>query len=448
MNRMTGYCHQTLLNVSWQQLVSHEGRLDSKHTSDNLELVHTHVMVRHGDRTPVYSYKIGYPIFYECGLIDTRVNWDGLKDFPKLVPLPPSAKLNNRYLKLHPGATTRRCDLGMLTEMGFKQHFSVGYLLQTRYRHFLGDFSSGHFSPRDVFVHSTDIPRTIQSAAAFLLGFLPDSSSIRRATRIHVSPGTVNHKPPPGIEKVYPSCHGYYDFLEADLKKSGYFKTEKTVFHPKLARLCKMFHIPYPSQPIVARLFDHFLTRGCHKGDDPLPCFREQCVDFPYALQLFDFSDWNWSHKLPTNSSTLRLLPFLRHSVLEPMLKVASSRGINSESRDEEGDDSYSFKFMLTLSHDDTITMLLNALGYRLKRWIPYASRIVFELWKSGPSSAGEYYVRVLFNGKMISNETLPGGGGGTKRFGGELIRLDNWRDFLTTGNYRDLTSYNRVCGN
>ena len=433
---MDGYCHQKLLNVSWQQHVAQEGRLEGNHVYDSLELVHTHVMIRHGDRTPVYIYKIGYPIFYECGLTDTRLNWKGLKDFPQVVPLPPSAKLYNRFLKLYPGVNSKRCGLGMLTQMGFKQHRSLGSLLQTRYSKLLGNFSSGHFLSRDIFAHSTDMSRTIQSAAAFLLGFLPDSAAIRRATWIHVSPGTVNHKPPPGIQNIYPSCHDYYNYHDADLEKNGYYRTEKTMFHQLLTKLCQMFHITDPKEPIMVKFFDHFMTRGCHNRNDPLPCFGHQCVDFPFALKLFDFNDWSWSHKLPTNSSIIRLLPFLRHSVLEPMLKIASH-----DTTTHKADDPYSFKFMLTLSHDDTLMMLLNALGYRLDDWIPYASRIVFELWRG--QSSKEHYVRVLFNGEEITQKITPGSGKS-----GRLIKLDDWRDFLTTGVYRDLDAYNKVCGN
>ena len=429
--------------MSWQKRLAHEGRLDDEEISEKFKLVHAHVMIRHGDRTPVYAYKIGYPIFYECGLIDTRLNWDGLWDFPPVVPLPVSATLHNQFLQLHPGVNTRRCGVGMLTQIGFKQHRSLGLILQTKYRNLLGNFSSSHFSSRDVFAQSTDIPRTMQSAAAFLLGFLPDDSSLRRSTKMHVSPGTTNHKPPPGIEKIYPSCHGFYDFLDAELAKSGYYLTEKTVFHPLMERLCKMFHIPSPNQPIVARLFDHFTTRGCHNRDDPLPCHGDKCVDFPYALKLFDYNDWNWSHKLPRNSSTVRLLPFLRHSVLEPMLKVAARDTINSNAGDE---DPYSFKFMLTLSHDDTLMMLLNALGYRLDKWIPYASRITFELWRKKNFSEHYMYVRILFNGETITGKTLPGKGAATLK--GELISLENWREFLTTGQFRDLATYNKVCRN
>ena len=437
LSRLDGYCHQSLFNVSRQQSLAREGRLDgNKDIADQFELVHAHVVIRHGDRTPVYTYKIGSTVFYECGLIDTQLNWDGLRDFPRVVSLQPSAKIQTRFLKLHPGIYTRRCGVGMLTQLGFKQHRSLGSLLQTRYAPLLGNFTSTHFSSRDLFVHSTDMPRTLQSAAAFLVGFLPNKTSIRRATQIHVCPGTINHKPPPGIEKVYRGCRGYYDILDAELKKTMYYNTEKMVFHPLLERLCQMFHIPNPNQPIVNRLFDHFMTRGCHNRDDPLPCYRDQCIDFSYALKLFDFSDWSWSHKNPTNSSILRLLPFLRHSVLETMMKVTQVKTNTAE-------DPYSFKFMLTLTHDDTITIMLNVLGYHLDRWIPYASRVVFELWRRKSSS--EHYVRVLFNGETISDKTIPGK---VSSLNEELIRFDRWRDFLTTGNFKDVTTYNKVCGN
>ena len=435
LQRLDSYCHQDLLNLSWQQQLAHEGRLDSRDIADQFELVHAHVVIRHGDRTPVHPYKIDAPIVYECGLTDTELNWNGLYDFPPILSLPPSASLQNRFLKLNPGVSSRRCGIGMLTQIGFQQLRSIGTLLQTRYRPFMKNFHSSLYSARDVFVHSTDVRRTMQSAAAFLIGFLPNYVSVRRAVRMYVSPGTDNHPPPPGIEKIYSSCHGYLDILVTELKKTGYYNTEKMVFHPLLERLCQMFHIPDPNQPIVSRLFDHFMTRGCHNPSDPLPCHRDQCIDFPYALKLFDFNDWNWLHKLPTNSSIVRLLPFLRHSVFEPMKKRVSG---------DTEEDLFTFKFMLTLSHDDMLMMLLNVLGYRLDAWIPYASRIVFELWRNYKL---EHYVRILYNGEVISHRTLPGKDGGST-VNGELIEFEKWRDFITTGLFRDVDTYNKVCKN
>ena len=437
LQRLDAYCHQDLLNLSLQQELAHEGRLDAREIDDQFELMHAHVMVRHGDRTPVYPYKIDTSITHECGLTDKTLSWYGISDFGDILSLPPAADLKNRFLKLHPGSLSRRCGTGMLTQLGFKQMRSLGALLLTRYKSFMKNFAAGpNYSPRDVFVHSTDVRRTMQSTAAFLVGFLPNYVSVRRPIRLYVSSGTYNHEPPLGIEKVYSSCHGYYDLLDAELKKTGYYNADKMVFHPLLERLCKMFHIPDPSQPIVNRLFDHFMTRGCHNRRDPLPCYRDQCIDFPYALKLFNYSDWNWSHKLPYNSSLVRMLPFLRHSLLEPMKKRISD--------DFEGD-GFTFKFMLTVSHDDTIMMLLNALGYRLDAWLPYASRVVFELWRNYKL---EYFVRVLYNGEVISERTIAGKDEGTSIGNGELIKFEKWSDYITTGPFRDVNTYNRVCKN
>ena len=277
----------------------------------------------------------------------------------------------------------------------------------------------------------------MQSAAAFLVGFLPNYVSVRHAVRMHVSSGTYNQPPPPGIERVYSSCRGYFDFLDTELKKTGYYKTERLVFHPLLERFCRIFHLPDPNQSIVNRIVDHFMTRGCHDPGDPLPCHGDQCVDFAYAIKLMDYSDWNWRHKLPLDSSTVRMLPFLRHSVLEPMKKIVAG--------DTNDGAPFTFKFMLTLTHDDTLMMMLNVLGHPSDVWIPYASRIVFEVWRS--YKLDEHYVRVVFNGEVITGKTVPANGG-ANLVNGELVRFEKWREFLTTGPFRDVDTYNRMCKN
>ena len=80
------------------------------------------------------------------------------------------------------------------------------------------------------------------------------------------------------------------------------------------------------------------------------------------------------------------------------------------ELRDPERD----IKFTLYSGHDTVIAPVLAALGVynRFCTWPPYASHIVFELWKNArtpsltrPSNETmrDFYVRVLYNGKDVT---------------------------------------------
>ena len=429
--KLDKYCYRSILNGGNQPAL--EGQL-TDHTAKNFQLKHIHVVVRHGDRTPVNANNIGSTMFYQCGLVDDDINWDGLRDFPPPMPLPSRARVMNTHMKLHPGNHSRSCGVGKLTQSGFKQHRYLGALLRLKYNTFLNNISS---HSRNIFVHSTDTSRTVHSGASFLLGFLPDSRKIRQSIPIHVSRGTVNNAPPIGIQRTYPPCKELYDFHTGELTRNGYLKAEKKLYNPLFEKLSNLFHISIQTTP--TKIFDHFSTRGCHAPKFPLPCSENGCVDFEFGLSLSLLCDWIWSNKYPLNSSILTVLPFLKHSVLDPMeLSVGREKG------EEMGP---SYDVMLTFSHDDTITMILNSLGVHVEQWMPYSSRVVFELWQE---KGEEYYVRILFNGDVITHKMFP-----WKLYAREdadanreLLPLELWSEFFTSGRFRDPESYNRACKN
>ena len=70
-------------------------------------------------------------------------------------------------------------------------------------------------------------------------------------------------------------------------------------------------------------------------------------------------------------------------------------------------------KFVLYSGHDTTVTPLLINLGVHDEtRWTPYATRVVFELWRDTladtseqKDSADGFYFRVLVNGEIVTNK-------------------------------------------
>ena len=424
--RLDRYCHRSLLNTSYGS----EGNLDSV-SGDAFELVHVNILARHGDRTPATTHRIGSPLFYQCGLVTGDQDWEDLRDFPKPSPLPASARIRNSRLELFPGTNFKRCGIGMLTNTGYQQHHALGSLMQYKYADFIGDPS---VIAKNIFVQSTDYSRTIHSAASFLLGFLPDNPKIRQSTVIHVSAGSLLQSPPTGIAVSYGYCRNYVQLWREDMEATKYFSVEKRVWHPLMEKLCDMFNIQRRNEPIVTELFDHILTRGCHS--DQLPCNRQgECVDHAFASQLFAFADWTWNHRYPRNSSILGVIPFLKHSVLEIMNNAINHVPPSS-------------KFVFSFSHDATLVRVLSSLGIPLKGWMPYASRIVFELWKKIDTEQ-EYYVRVLFNGTPITNKIplLQAYQRTQVESRLNLVQYSALKDCLTTGKYRAVQSYHTVCG-
>ena len=431
-SRLDQYCHRSLLHFNTSEAA--EGAVRSR----DLELVQVFITARHGDRspaTPYSSFKIGSPVSYQCGLVDRITPWEGLKDFMKLSSL--SSKAKNGHIGLFPGTGSRQCGVGMLTQVGFQQHCALGSLIQEKYASFIGQ-ESQDMNPDQLYVQSTDVPRTIHSAAAFLLGFLSNTSKLRYKVPIHVSPGTILQLPPPGIKQTYGSCKKLPKVMLEDQENTNYLSEEREKFHHMVLKLCNMFSLPkaYRSKPMINELFDHILTRGCHSPGSPLPCnTKKECISYSFANDLFAFADWTWGRKYPQASSILAMLPFLRHTVLELMERVVT--GLEDQ-----------YKFVLSFTHDTTLTQVLNALGIPLEGWMPYASRLVFELWRHKSQDA--YFVRVLFNGRPITEALSlhPTSSRTPLEVDNQLLLFSSWTSLITTGKYRDISSYNTMCGN
>ncbi|KAF9149423.1 Acid phosphatase-like protein 2, partial [Actinomortierella ambigua] len=67
-------------------------------------------------------------------------------------------------------------------------------------------------------------------------------------------------------------------------------------------------------------------------------------------------------------------------------------------------------RFTLFSAHDDTVTSVLGVLKSKDMRWPPYASNVLFELWKvpcenthhgCGSTDNDNYFVRVFYNGAV-----------------------------------------------
>uniref|UniRef100_A0A6B2EF65 acid phosphatase n=1 Tax=Phlebotomus kandelakii TaxID=1109342 RepID=A0A6B2EF65_9DIPT len=94
------------------------------------KLVFAHVMYRHGDRTPIDPYP--------TDPYRTSTAWDGV-------------------------------DWGQLTNEGKRQHYELGKWLKNRYRELVNET----YNHNEIYIRSTDVERTLQSALANLAGFYP-----------------------------------------------------------------------------------------------------------------------------------------------------------------------------------------------------------------------------------------------------------------------------------
>ena len=167
-------------------------------------------------------------------------------------------------------------------------------------------------------------------------------------------------------------------------------------------------------------LTDAILTRFCYKH--PLPCGPGGCVTQEMTAEALDFAAWAFVQNFTG----------IAEVATHPMLIQMAKRMID-KSRHKTA-----LKFVLYSGHDSTVTPLLLNLGiHDHKKWTPYATRVVIELWKdtnpdsSKPSSVDQFYFRLLVNGKVVTSKMKFCGDALIK---GELCPVNELISFLSDG--------------
>ncbi|XP_055301172.1 prostatic acid phosphatase-like [Sitodiplosis mosellana] len=308
-------------------------------TSNEPKLIFAHVIFRHGDRNPLSTYAS-----------DPKSNWPG--------------------------------GLGALTNLGIEQEYELGKYLRRRYASLLGD---GHYSNDNVYVQSTDVDRTLMSAAANLAGlFPPDDNQVWnrdinwRPIPIHSIPLDLDY-----VLYVGKPCPRYDHAMEEYLNSSEHANL--------IAKYKEMFTYLEENSGVQIRTFDDaqllyntlWIENQKNKG---LPLWAEE--------EFLEKSDFEWvaNHyfQIPTNTSLLARLSngfFIREILEHFEQKINGSLSPNRS-------------LFLYSAHDSTIANVLNSLGLFDPHNPPYASSVYFELYQSND----EYYMQIVYRNTSDEN--------------------------------------------
>ncbi|XP_031623417.1 2-phosphoxylose phosphatase 1 [Contarinia nasturtii] len=364
-------------------------------------------------------------------------------------------------------AFSKACLLGQLTYNGIAQMLQLGDLLRSTYAHSLGLLgkpilapkllnttqSQTTYPPEEIIIYSTRYRRTFQSAMALMYAFLPERWLSLNLQESH------------SLAFCFADCAcPKADQLSNLLAKEFAQELNK---HPTVAAVVQwigsnVLQNPTPKmQPLEVR--DAILSLICHNAQ--LPCRRsapyymgttdndrttvtttesndlinidqddnnvnsavnmvqgdsqsnriidpdsdamdseiEGCVEASHVTALMSYTQWQGKreaqHKLSRQQGLLRAYGLIRN-IVNHMLKIISDNKV---------------KFVLYSGHDRTFQFLLTALGIfkptenghlpKMSYFIPYASRIAFEVYKSdaGNGDNAEYYFRVINNGQDIT---------------------------------------------
>ena len=356
-------------------------------------------------------------------MTDGDEKWLALQDFPVKPNPAKETHLPTLKTKLFQGFQSQTCIPFQLTFKGFRQHHATGLFIRNRYwNHFTEQIQAS-----DILIQSTSYSRTVQSSASFALGFIPSDSVKRAEVPIYCSPGAMLATPPPGRTVVYERCRNLYQVKANELKDPGYV-SKVAQLKPLFKDIAFLINLKRDSLELED-IFDNVWGIVCH--DLPLPCRQGSCLEESLISKGAKAVDWSFSNKWSQGSSVLAVQPFLFHSIINEI-----DLAIRGES---------SFKFLFSCAHDSTLTAVLASLNIEINFWLPYASRIILEVWKD-IVMPDHHYIRFLLNGKSVMKQFAARFPRDVFELDGELLSYDYWRESMVTGVYRDKDSYHERC--
>ena len=378
-----------------------EGQLKFiKGAKRSYELQQIHLVIRHGDRAPIVLDTLpnSKPVEISCMF---NKSWYFYKDLLEIKQGKEKFQVTGK--KQYPVVMERVVCLGaQLTPIGFSQHLNNGKFLKRQYDSFIESIQESS----QVTVKSTAYSRTVQSAASLLYGVFGD-----KFTEEKLKINVVNDKYREthflqhlSGENIF--CPALSHKLKDVWKKEKLIHLSNDVIKPIQEQFAVIFNSHMGKIASLDRLVDILYANLCH--DRELPMGPNGDITYKLASKSFGTAD---------------LLITVKHAQLAELQTLAIiSQIVEKISQlvdEQKGGDPISSKLTIFSGHDTIISPLLSMLGVHNWRWPPYASRLVFELWKdtNGVENRGggakllskfdNYFIRVLYNGIDLTSKVI-----------------------------------------
>ncbi|XP_015251282.1 PREDICTED: 2-phosphoxylose phosphatase 1 isoform X2 [Cyprinodon variegatus] len=383
------------------------------HSPADYKLLSVHVMIRHGDRYPLYSIPKTKRPSIDCTLSASRE---------------PPHPLLNRFVN-HMSQGTRghwesplgsisrlpnhsACEMGELTQTGVVQQLINGQILHHAYKHH--GLLPSDWSPRQVWMETTGKSRTLQSGMAFLYGFLPDFNWTKL---------TVRHQWSTLFCGAACECPARNRYLEEEQRRQYRLRVADANLEKTYVDMARTLGVP-TRQLRAANPMDSLLCHLCHGLS--FPCVPSGAGGSGGCLTVAQFAVIR-QQQLDNEVDRRRVGVYRKYAILamypylnrtaNKMERVAkaSKAGLRPAAGGEE-------VFTLSSGHDVTMAPLLSALGLEEAKFPRFAARIVFEMWRSPPTTKvpvkkrgkgeranlkdGEVFIRVLYNGEDVTFHT------------------------------------------
>ncbi|KAM4771933.1 2-phosphoxylose phosphatase 1 isoform 2-T2 [Rhinophrynus dorsalis] len=352
------------------------------HAPHNLKLLSVQVMIRHGDRYPLYSIPKTKRPDIDCLLETSRKpSHPHLADFISHMSKGSEAVLEGILGSLPRFPSHLICEMGELTQTGVVQHLRNGQLLRDIYlkKHRLlpSDWNAKH-----LYFESTGKSRTLQSGLALLYSFLPDFDWKKV---------NIKHQWSTIFCSSHCDCPMRNHFLEEEQRRQYNFRIKNTLLEKTYINMAKIVGVP-TRQLRASNPIDSLLCHFCHNVT--FPCTKNGCIDIEHFKVIK-------SHQLDDEKERHEKQFYYKYALIatHPLLNQTANR----MHRIAEG--KMAETFALYSAHDVTLSPVLSAMGLKEARFPRFAARLVFELWHD-PEKKKEHYVRVLYNGEDVTFQT------------------------------------------
>uniref|UniRef100_A0A8C7YLH9 Acid phosphatase 6, lysophosphatidic n=1 Tax=Oryzias sinensis TaxID=183150 RepID=A0A8C7YLH9_9TELE len=361
-------------SVLWSQKKTQPDGSNSPSAGHPYELRLVQVVFRHGARTPLKTIPDVMEAQWVPALLDPppHTHIDYVVTDLQGGPRPPAPIEDNYRKNILTGGTFP----GQLTTLGMQQLYDLGSRLRKRYveeRSFL----NSSFTPAEVYVRSTNIVRTIESARCLIAGLFQQEQ--KETVPILTTPAES--------EILYPNYHGC-KLLKARCSHRWAESSTLPDIAADLQRIHSALGIAAHHRVDFILIRDDMVARETHGLPSPpaLEPWRDTVEQRAVDMMLHVFQ--------PSNRENLQLsVGPLLHTLLD-----------NMEEKLQGGSSEPDRKLFLYSAHDTTLIPCLMALGIFDKKWPPYGADITVELHQS--QQTNEPFVKVSYMGE---DQLIPG---------------------------------------
>jgi len=271
---------------------------------------------------------------------------------------------------------------GQLTPRGMHQEYDLGASMRAEYieRYSLLPKT---YTAGTLYVRSSDIDRTLQSAQCVMLGLYPpgtgpvaDGAPAIPALVQPVPIHTVSEKAEPIL---FPDTvrHDLDTLITKYARHSARWQEKDAALRPNFARWAKITGRPVDGLDALIGLEDALYIRSLYKIPPPAGLSEDE------IKTIIDAGSWTFAERFRPAETGEGGLALLR----------AVAAYISAAADGKTGP-----KYVLFSAHDTTVLAQMSALGAPLTKAPPFASRVNFELFET---SSGKV-VKVKFNGTPV----------------------------------------------